>query len=233
MTADVGGLQPSTTYHVRIVAANAAGSTPGNDRTFTTRTPSPSRPPSFVIRAEGPVVHFPHAAVIRGTVRGVRGGTQVVLETRPFPYSAEFAAASPAQTLGAANTFRFSVPLAIGSDFRVSTVDPPATSQSVRVDLAPHITTNVNTLRPRRGRRVRFTGAVSPPAAGVPFAVQRQTAKGAWVTVAGGRTRRTAGGLAAYGKTIGVRRDGDYRVYVRMGDGVIPGAGITKRIRPR
>ncbi|HEX6388190.1 MAG TPA: hypothetical protein VFZ89_02045 [Solirubrobacteraceae bacterium] len=35
----IGGLNPSTTYHVRIVATNSLGTTNGNDVTFTTQTP--------------------------------------------------------------------------------------------------------------------------------------------------------------------------------------------------
>jgi DNA-binding beta-propeller fold protein YncE len=34
---EITGLQPDTLYHYRIVASNAAGTTPGEDRTFTTR----------------------------------------------------------------------------------------------------------------------------------------------------------------------------------------------------
>jgi Galactose oxidase, central domain/Kelch motif len=38
ITANISGLSASTTYHFRIVAANSAGTTYGNDRTFTTLT---------------------------------------------------------------------------------------------------------------------------------------------------------------------------------------------------
>ena len=41
MTAFLSGLAPATTYHFRVVAINAAGTTLGADRTFTTSTAPP------------------------------------------------------------------------------------------------------------------------------------------------------------------------------------------------
>lgn len=39
--ADVSGLQPDTTYHYRVVATNAQGTTEGEDKTFATPAPRP------------------------------------------------------------------------------------------------------------------------------------------------------------------------------------------------
>ncbi len=38
VAAQIGGLQPNTTYHYRVVAENGAGTVAGEDKTFTTRT---------------------------------------------------------------------------------------------------------------------------------------------------------------------------------------------------
>ncbi len=46
VSANVSGLAAGTTYHFRLVATNAAGTSFGGDNTFTTRTPPPSLPPS-------------------------------------------------------------------------------------------------------------------------------------------------------------------------------------------
>jgi hypothetical protein len=51
VTATVGGLEPATTYHYRLIAENAAGVSRGPDRTFTTAAvelpvPPPSAPPA-------------------------------------------------------------------------------------------------------------------------------------------------------------------------------------------
>jgi hypothetical protein len=50
VTAPLAGLEPATTYHYRLVTSNSAGTTVGEDRTFTTAaravvTPPPSVPP--------------------------------------------------------------------------------------------------------------------------------------------------------------------------------------------
>jgi hypothetical protein len=45
VTATVASLLPNSTYHVRAVAANASGVTPGNDATFKTATDPPPPPP--------------------------------------------------------------------------------------------------------------------------------------------------------------------------------------------
>ena len=49
VTQDLAGLSPGTTYHYRVVATNAVGSTAGGDATFTTpmaRTEAPPPPPA-------------------------------------------------------------------------------------------------------------------------------------------------------------------------------------------
>jgi Ca2+-binding RTX toxin-like protein len=48
----IGGLQPGTTYHYRVVATNAAGETEGADETFTTsRAPTAATDPATAVRA--------------------------------------------------------------------------------------------------------------------------------------------------------------------------------------
>lgn len=46
VSAVLSGLQPSTTYHYRLVSSSAGGTTLGSDRTFTTVTPPPPPPSS-------------------------------------------------------------------------------------------------------------------------------------------------------------------------------------------
>jgi hypothetical protein len=47
VTATVGSLLPNSTYHVRAVATNASGVTPGGDATFKTATDPPPPPPTL------------------------------------------------------------------------------------------------------------------------------------------------------------------------------------------
>jgi hypothetical protein len=50
VSAAVGGLRPETTYHYRLVAINADGTTTGVDGTFTTKPLSTPRPPNTKIK---------------------------------------------------------------------------------------------------------------------------------------------------------------------------------------
>ena len=60
VTALVSGLAPATTYHFRVVATNAAGTTLGADRTFTT-----SAPPPFALPVALPVTLPPPPSTSR------------------------------------------------------------------------------------------------------------------------------------------------------------------------
>ena len=44
VSRSIGGLQPGTTYHYRLVATNAEGTTEGDDTTFTTKSATPPQP---------------------------------------------------------------------------------------------------------------------------------------------------------------------------------------------
>ena len=64
MTANIGGLTASTTYHFRLVATNNAGTSYGTDRTFTTLTPT--GPPVVITSAVSLIASF--SATLNGTV---------------------------------------------------------------------------------------------------------------------------------------------------------------------
>jgi hypothetical protein len=46
VSAAIGGLQPATTYHYRLVVANGSGTTAGSDQTFTTPSGPAAQPPA-------------------------------------------------------------------------------------------------------------------------------------------------------------------------------------------
>jgi hypothetical protein len=54
VSASLAGLTPGTTYHYRLVATNAAGTTNGADRTFTTTKPPVVTPPPHTTPATPP-----------------------------------------------------------------------------------------------------------------------------------------------------------------------------------
>jgi len=65
VSARLGSLAPSTTYHVRLVATNGAGTTAGPDRTFTTQ-PAPTREPR--VRTLGAAGIAADAATMRALI---------------------------------------------------------------------------------------------------------------------------------------------------------------------
>jgi hypothetical protein len=71
--AAVGGLSPATTYHYRIVAANAGGVTTGSDRTLTTTTvpavgPPATQPPATTPPFPGIELASPKLTYARGAI---------------------------------------------------------------------------------------------------------------------------------------------------------------------
>src|SRR5215470_10486426 len=82
------GLVPNTTYHYRIVAVNVAGTTLGGDQAFKT----PKQPLGLSLLATPNPVPFGAATTITATLTGTdRANRNIVLQQRPFPYTAPFA----------------------------------------------------------------------------------------------------------------------------------------------
>ena len=82
VTASVSGLVPNALYHVRLVAINAAGTTNGPDRTFTTaKAPAPNAPTlgqTFNVAATGLVLIKIHGVFVPLTqLRQIPSGTTI------------------------------------------------------------------------------------------------------------------------------------------------------------
>jgi hypothetical protein len=229
VNALLSGLEPTTSYHYRLLSEGAAGTRAGADRAFTTR-----RPP-IVLQLEGGahVVPYGSTAVLTGSVLGAGdGGLPVKLLGRPFPSDVAPAQIGPAGVTSPAGGFGFRVPsLRASTEFHVETGDsPPEDSHVVRARVAPLVTTRVRPARPRAGAHVRFSGTVRPARDGASFALQKRTPRG-WATVAGGVTHHARGGVSTWGKTIVLRRGGQYRVFVRLTSGtLVSGAGAIKSV---
>jgi len=97
VSADVSGLTPGATYHYRLVASNASGTTAGDDRTFTA-TPAPtSRYRDAVFATSG----------VAGYWRlGEQSGTTAADETNAAPgsYLGGYTLGQPGALAGDANT---------------------------------------------------------------------------------------------------------------------------------
>src|SRR4051812_45302762 len=232
VSAAVGGLTPNTAYHYRLVASNASGVTSGGDRSFRTRR----QPLGLTLNANPNPVIFGAGTTIAGQLTGTGNtGKQVVLQSRTFPYTTEFAnATSPVVTDGnGAFTFA-ALALPLTTQLRVQTTDKKVTSPVATIGVAVRVETRVGTYRVTRGHRVRFSGVIHPGREGAQYAIQKLGRMGQWVTVAGGITRGGKTSFSGFSRRVRIRRGGQYRVFVRIIDGnYTSGIGRTIRIRAR
>ncbi len=216
--SDVIGLTAATTYHYRLIARNADGTTTGGDRSFKTA----NQPLGFSLAANPNPVPFGSPVVLQGVLSGTgNAGRQVVLQQKPFPYATAFATVGNPQVTGSSGAFAFPLlGVTTNTQYRViSTGGKTVTSEIVTLGVAVRVTTKVSSHHVRRGGRIRFSGTVRPAKVGALFSIQKLNSKGAWVTVAGGVS--TGGGttFSRYSKRVKVRRGGSYRVFMGVADG--------------
>jgi hypothetical protein len=233
VSADIGGLTANTDYHYRIVASNPSGVQSGGDRTFKTKP----QPLGLNITASPNPVVFGSPTTVSGTLTGSGNANhQVVLQQRPFPYSAAWANAGNPQVTDASGNFAFPIlSLPITTQFQVVTNDKPAVASPVlTLGVAVSVKTNVSTTRVHKGGRVRFSGVIRPARAGAQWAIQKQTKAGAWATVAGSITHGGSKTFSGFTKRVRVARSGVYRVFVLINDGnLTSGIGRTITITAR
>jgi hypothetical protein len=212
----VGGLQPLTRYHYRLVAINSGGFGFGGDRAFnTTRVPL-----SLQIFASPNPVLYGGTVTIQGTLAGT-GNTNraVALQATPFPYTAAFVNIGNPELTNAAGGFSFPVlGLVAGTEFRVVTttkspVVSPVTFESV--DL--RVSARAGRVGPRG--KALFHGIVAPAMEHAEIAVMRQV-HGRQVFVAGTKLRHHTTSSSRFSLLAKARRGGVYRILVHL-----PGGG--------
>src|SRR5215210_2987192 len=225
VSTDLTGLAPATRYHYRIVA-QGAGTALGGDRTFTTR-----RQPLGVSLAASPnPIPFGKGTVLSGTLTGTgNAGRRVVLQSNPWPYTQGFQNAANEQVTTAQGGFSFpllSVPF--NTQYRVQMPErPQVVSPIVTLGVKQRVSTKVSRKRVRRGRRVRFSGTVTPARVGGQIAFQKKRS-GRWVTI-GGTIVRSGG---KYAKRVKIRRGGSFRVWTGVVDQQYASShGRTVRLR--
>jgi len=221
VTQAIVELQPYTTYHFRIVAQSAGGTTVGRDATFTTH-----RIPLSLRSTVGPdPVTFGRPLRLSGTVSGTgAAGTPVEVQADAFPYDHGFHPITGPLAADAAGNFSFLIPgLTQTTELRVATLTKPVAYSPISIErVAVLVTLHVRPTR-RRGM-VRLYGTVTPsePYAGVAF---ERRAGGRYVTVSGTRVH---GGGSRFGRTIRLRHRGFYRALVLTAGG----AQISGRSAP-
>ncbi|HEV2812302.1 MAG TPA: hypothetical protein VGW10_03530 [Solirubrobacteraceae bacterium] len=221
----VEGLAPNTRYHYRLVASNPSGVRSGENRTVTTRR----QPLGLQITAAPNPAVFGSASTVTGALTGTgNANRQVVLQQRPFPFTAPFADVGNPQVTDANGAFAFPIlPLPGTTQFRVRTVTPDDVfSPELTLGVAARVGTLLSARSVRRFSRVRFFGTVTPAAVGVPFEIQRRTGTGRWLVVTRGFTTEGGDTSSKFSKRVRVTRTAKYRVLVHMlGGPIVSGFG--------
>jgi hypothetical protein len=207
----VGGLQPLTIYHYRLVGVNAGGTTLGSDHTFqTTRVPL-----SLAILASPNPVVFGGPVVIQGTLSGTNNaGRQVILQGNAFPFTAGFVNIGNPELTNATGGFSFTLLGASTTEqFRVvTTTNPPVISpvatESVAVKVSSHVA------RTRRHGFARIYGTVTPAENGAQVGMLR-IVKGRGVLAGGTVLKPRDATSSTFSRVVRVHK-GVYRVLVRV-----------------
>jgi hypothetical protein len=218
----VGGLQPLTRYHFRLIGVNATGASAGGDASFTTKKVPLSL---AILVAPNPAI-FGGNVFVQGTLSGTgNGGVAVALQANPFPFLQGFASIGNPELTTAAGSFSFPVlGVAQTTQFRVVTVSSHPVSSPVAVEyVAVRVTSHVG----RTGRRhfARIYGTVTPAVDGAQVGILR-IAHGRGVPVAGTFLRHHNATSSFYSRVVRVH-PGAYRVLV-----VTNGAQVSNYGRP-
>jgi hypothetical protein len=210
----VGGLQPLTVYHFRLVAVSAAGVAFGVDRTLlTTKVPL-----SLAILSSPNPVLFGGTAIVQGTLSGTGNANQaVVVQVNPLPAAAGFASVGNAELTTAAGGFSFPLlGLTQSLQLRVATLtNPPVFSPVVVENVAVQVDSHVG--RTRRAHFARIFGTVTPTEDGMQVGILRIT-HGRGVLVGGATLHHRTPSTSKFSRVVRVRK-GVYRVLVRVTNG--------------
>jgi len=214
VSVSLGGLQPLTLYHYRVVAANAVGVTDGSDATFTT----PKVPLSLQIVAAPNPVPFGGTIVIDGTLSGTgNANREVVLQANSFPFTAGFQNVENPELTTPTGSFSFTViGMSLATQFRVVTVTKPSVVSEVTAEqVAVRVAYRVG--HSRLAHHVRFFGSVTPAEDGAHVGILRLV-HGRGVLVAGAALRHASATRSSFSSSVRFHR-GLYRVLVVVTNG--------------
>ena len=208
----ISGLQAGTSYHYRVVAVSAAGTTIGRDRAFSTR----SVPMRFELPRTPRLASFGSSLSISGALSGTGGADrQVQLQASQFPFLGGFADLGAPVLTNAEGGFTLPVPaLSQNTQLRVVTLDPlPVRSTVVTVHVAPRI--SIRERATRTPGLVRLLGSVSPPLSGT--SVLFQLLRNGSARTVGSATLRGSGRVARFNALVFVKHGlgGLYRAYLK------------------
>jgi hypothetical protein len=223
----IGGLQPITVYHYRLVAVNGSGVATGDDRTLKTE----KIPLSLQILSSPNPVPFGGAVTVQGTLSGTGNANRaVVLQANTFPFTAGFQSIGNPELTTATGSFSFAVPsLEQITQFRVFTttntpVLSPVATENVAVRVSSHVA------RTKRPGFARIYGTVTPAVVGAQVGVLR-IARGHGI-LAGGTIVKGRNSISGqFSRVVRVSK-GAYRVLVKVAPGgVVSAYGTPLLIR--
>jgi len=212
----VGGLQPTTTYHYRLVATSAAGMAMSIDHTFTTK----KVPLSLQIAGVPNPVAFGDPFLMEGTLAGTGSANHaVVLQANPFPFTGGFKQVGNPELTSPTGGFSFPVVgLRENTQLRVQTVGATiVTSPVVTESVAVRVTFHAR--RTHRHGRWRLYGTVMPAEAGALVGFQRLTPGGRTVNQGGNVVRSGSATTSHYSRVVRVHHHGVYRALIKVADG--------------
>lgn len=215
----VGGLQPSTIYHYRIVAFGPKGPVVGGDRAFTT----PKIPLSLQIAGVPNPVLFGNPFSVQGTLGGTgAAGRVVALQFNPFPYLAGFKTLGNPEVTSATGSFSFPiVGLSTNTQLRVVTTAAPFIVSPVLVEgVAVRVSFHVHRVhRHRRGRFYRMYGTVAPAEVGARVGFQLLRPGLPSINRGGTFVRSATPTVSRFSAIVRVRHGGLYQALVQVADG--------------
>jgi hypothetical protein len=215
----IGGLQPNTLYHYRLVVFGAGGTTLGGDRAFKT----PKIPLSLQIAANPNPVPFGYTFTLAGTLFGTGdAGRVVALQANPFPYLQGFKTLGNPEVTSSVGGFSFPVlGMPVNTQLRVVTTAAPFISSPVVVEgVAVRVSFHVHRVhRNRPGRFYRMYGTVAPAEVGARVGFQFLRPGHPSLNVGGTFVRSAIPTVSKFSTIVRVRHRGIYEALVQVADG--------------
>lgn len=228
----VGGLQPNTLYHYRLVVFGAGGNTIGGDRSFKT----PKVPMSLQVLASPSPVPFGDTLSLGGTLFGTgNAGRIVALQANPFPYLQGFKTLGNPEVTNSFGGFSFPVlGMTVNTQLRVVTTSPPFVTSPVIVEgVAVRVSFHIHRVhRNRRGRFYRMYGTVAPAEAGARVGFQLLRPGLPSLNQGGTFVKSATPTVSSFSTVVRVRHRGVYQALVQVADGSHVSA-YSERIRIR
>ncbi len=215
----VGGLEPNTLYHYRLVVFGAGGNTFGGDRSFKT----PKVPMSLQIAASPSAVPFGDTFSLGGTLFGTgNAGRIVALQANPFPYLQGFKTLGNPEVTNSFGGFSFPVVgMTVNTQLRVVTTTAPFVTSPIVVEgVAVRVSFHIHRVhRNHPGRYYRMYGTVAPAEVGARVGFQLLRPGHPSLNQGGTFVKSATPTVSSFSTVVRVRHRGVYQALVQVADG--------------